>query len=230
MKRILIIEDDLAILRGLKDNLEYESYEVLTAKDGEQGYCLIREKKPDLIILDLMLPKMNGYEVCRKVRDKGVTTPILMLTARGEEVDRVLGLDLGADDYVTKPFSVPELLARVRAILRRVQRSKVGDLPGELRFGKVFIDFKRFEARRAGKILTMSRKEFGVLRLLTARAGEVVTRDELLDEVWGYDQYPTTRTVDNHIALLRTKLEEDPSKPRYLLTVHGVGYKLVLEK
>jgi len=230
MKRILIIEDDLAILRGLKDNLEYESYEILTAEDGEQGYCLIREKKPDLIILDLMLPKMSGYELCRKVREEGVTTPILMLTARGEEVDRVLGLDLGADDYVTKPFSVPELLARVRAILRRVQRSKKGNLPGELRFGKVSIDFKRFEARRAGKILNMSRKEFGVLHLLAARAGEVVTRDELLDEVWGYDQYPTTRTVDNHIALLRTKLEEDPSKPRHLLTVHGVGYKLVIEK
>ena len=230
MKRILIIEDDLAILRGLKDNLEYESYEVLTAEDGEQGYCLIREKKPDLIILDLMLPKMSGYEVCRKVRDEGVTTPILMLTARGEEVDRVLGLDLGADDYVTKPFSVPELLARVRAILRRVQRSKVVDLPSELRFGKVSIDFKRFEAHRAGKILNMSRKEFGVLRLLAARAGEVVTRDELLDEVWGYDQYPTTRTVDNHIALLRTKMEDDPSQPCHLLTVHGVGYKLVLEK
>ena len=230
MKRILIIEDDLAILRGLKDNLEYESYEILTAEDGEQGYCLIREKKPDLIILDLMLPKMSGYELCRKVREEGVTTPILMLTARGEEVDRVLGLDLGADDYVTKPFSVPELLARVRAILRRVQRSKKGNLPGELRFGKVSIDFKRFEARRAGKILNMSRKEFGVLHLLAARAGEVVTRDELLDEVWGYDQYPTTRTVDNHISLLRTKLEDDPSKPRYLLTVHGVGYKLVLEK
>jgi len=230
MKRILIIEDDLAILRGLKDNLEYESYEILTAEDGEQGYCLIREKKPDLIILDLMLPKMSGYELCRKVREEGVTTPILMLTARGEEVDRVLGLDLGADDYVTKPFSVPELLARVRAILRRVQRSKKGDLPGELRFGKVSIDFRRFEARRAGKILNMSRKEFGGIRLLAARAGEVVTRDELLDEVWGYDQYPTTRTVDNHIALLRTKLEDDPSKPRHLITVHGVGYKLVMEK
>ena len=141
MKRILIIEDDLAILRGLRDNLEYESYEILTAEDGEQGYCLIREKKPDLIILDLMLPKMSGYELCRKVREEGVTTPILMLTARGEEVDRVLGLDLGADDYVTKPFSVPELLARVRAILRRVQQSKKCDLPGELRFGKVSIDF-----------------------------------------------------------------------------------------
>jgi DNA-binding response OmpR family regulator len=228
MKRILVVEDDLAILRGLKDNLEYESYEVLTATDGEQGYCLIQEKKPDLIILDLMLPKMSGYELCRKVRKQGITTPILMLTARGEEVDRVLGLDLGADDYVTKPFSVPELLARIRAIIRRVHQAKTGDLPSDLRFSDVFIDFKCFEARKDNKVLDLSRKEFGVLRLLAARAGEVVTRDELLDDVWGYDQYPTTRTVDNHISLLRTKLEDDPSHPRHLITVHGVGYKLVL--
>jgi len=230
MKRILIIEDDLAILRGLKDNLEYESYEVLTATDGEQGYCMIREKKPDLIILDLMLPKMSGYELCRKVRKEGVTIPILMLTARGEEMDRVLGLDLGADDYVTKPFSVPELLARIRAILRRVQKSRSEELPDELRFGKVVVDFRRFEARKEGKNLNLSRKEYGVLRLLAARAGEVVTRDELLDEVWGYDQYPTTRTVDNHVALLRSKIEDDPSEPRHLLTVHGVGYKLIVKE
>ena len=229
MKRILIIEDDLAILRGLKDNLEYESYEVLTATDGEQGYCLIREKKPDLVILDLMLPKMSGYELCRKVRKEGVTTPILMLTARGEEMDRVLGLDLGADDYVTKPFSVPELLARIRAIIRRIQQTKTGDLPNDLQFGDVLIDFKCFEAKKGGKILNLSRKEFGILRLLAARVGEVVTRDELLNEVWGYEQYPTTRTVDNHIALIRTKLEDDPSQPRHLITVHGVGYKLVLD-
>jgi len=229
MKRILIVEDDVAILRGLKDNLEYESYEVLTAADGAQGYCLIQEKKPDLIILDLMLPKMNGYELCRKVRKEGITTPILMLTARGEEVDRVLGLDLGADDYVTKPFSVPELLARIRAIIRRIQKAKTGDLPSDLKFGEVSVDFKCFEARKGDEVLDMSRKEFGVLRLLAARAGEVVTRDDLLDEVWGYDQYPTTRTVDNHIALLRNKLEEDPSQPRHLITVHGVGYKLVLD-
>jgi DNA-binding response OmpR family regulator len=229
VKRILIIEDDVAILRGLKDNLEYESYEVLTATDGEQGYCLIQEKKPDLIILDLMLPKMSGYELCRKVRKQGNTTPILMLTARGEEMDRVLGLDLGADDYLTKPFSVPELLARIRAIIRRVHQAKTGDLPSDLRFGDVVIDFKCFEARKDEKTLEMSRKEFGVLRLLAARAGEVVTRDELLDEVWGYDQYPTTRTVDNHISLLRTKLEDDPSHPCHLITVHGVGYKLVFD-
>ena len=227
--KILIIEDDVAILRGLKDNLEYESYEVLTAADGEEGYFLIKEKKPDLIILDLMLPKMNGYELCRKVRNEGFTTPILMLTARGEEMDRVHGLDLGADDYVTKPFSVPELLARIRAIIRRIQKAKTGDLPRDLKFGEVSADFKCFEARKGDEVLDMSRKEFGILRLLAARPGEVITRDELLDEVWGYDQYPTTRTVDNHIALLRTKLEDDPSKPRHLITVHGVGYKLVLE-
>lgn len=228
MKRIIIIEDDVSILRGLKDNIEYESYEVLTATNGEQGYWMIQEKKPDLIILDLMLPKMNGYELCRKLRKEGISTPILMLTARGEEKDRVRGLDIGADDYVSKPFSIAELLARIRAIMRRVQQEKTGDLPGNLHFGDVFIDFKSYEARKGEKVLDMSRKEFGVLRLLAARAGEAVTRDELLDEVWGYDRCPTTRTVDNHISLLRTKLEDDPSHPRYLITVHGVGYRLVL--
>jgi DNA-binding response OmpR family regulator len=230
VKRVLVVEDDLAILRGLRDNLEFESYEVLTAEDGERGYAVLKEKKPDLVILDLMLPKMSGYELCRKVRNEGITTPILMLTARGEEKNRVAGLDQGADDYVTKPFSVPELLARIRALIRRVELSRTGDLPAELYFDDVSIDFKRFEARRAGKIVEMSRKEFGILRLLAARAGEVVRRDELLDEVWGYDQYPTTRTVDNHIALLRGKLEGDPANPRRILTIYGVGYRLVLDR
>lgn len=227
MKQILIIEDDAAILRGLKDNLEYESYQVLTATDGEQGYCLIQEKKPDLIILDLMLPKMNGFELCRKIKKEGVSIPILMLTARSEEMDRVMGLDLGADDYITKPFSMAELLARIRAVMRRIQKAKAGDLPETLQFGSVFIDFKRFTARKGDKTLELSRKEYGVLRLLAARQEEVVTRNEILDDVWGYDQYPTTRTVDNHIGLLRNKLEDDPSSPKHLITVHGVGYKLV---
>ena len=173
MKRILIVEDDVAILRGLQVNLEYESYEILTATDGEQGYDLLKETKPDLLILDLMLPKMNGYELCRKVRSEGINIPILMLTARGEEIDRVLGLDMGADDYVTKPFSMPELLARVRAILRRIQAARTGDLPADLNFAEVSIDFKRFEARKAGELLSLSRKEFGVIQLLAARAGEV---------------------------------------------------------
>ena len=225
MSRILVVEDDPAILRGLADNLKFESYEVLTATDGETGYRLLREKKPDLIILDLMLPKLSGYELCRKARSEGLTTPILMLTARGEEADRVLGLDLGADDYVSKPFSVRELLARVRALLRRAHPPR--PLPDELRFDNVVVNFRSYEARKDDRNLEMTRKEFGVLRLLAARTGEVVTRDDLLNEVWGYENYPTTRTVDNHISLLRAKLERDPSEPRHLLTVHGVGYKFV---
>lgn len=227
MSRILVVEDDPAILRGLADNLKFESYEVLTAGDGEAAYRLLRETKPDLLILDLMLPRMSGYELCRKVRSEGITTPILMLTARGEEADRVLGLDLGADDYVTKPFSVRELLARVRAILRRAAGPSKA-MPDDLRFDDVVVDFRRYEARKGEKTLEMTRKEFGVLRLLAARAGEVVSREELLNEVWGYENYPSTRTVDNHIASLRSKIEEDAAQPRRLLTVHGVGYKLVL--
>ncbi len=225
MSLILVIEDDPSILRGLADNLRFESYEVLTAADGEAGYRMIREHKPDLIILDLMLPKLSGYELCRKARGEGVATPILMLTARGEEADRVLGLDLGADDYVTKPFSVRELLARVRALLRRAQPPNAP--LDELRFDDVEVDFRSYEARKGGQPLEMTRKEFQLLRALAARAGEVVTRDELLNEVWGYENYPSTRTVDNHIASLRTKLETDPGDPRHLKTVHGVGYKFV---
>ncbi len=225
MSTILAIEDDPAILRGLADNLRFESYEVLTAADGVAGYALIREKKPDLIILDLMLPKMSGYEICRKARAEGVRTPILMLTARGEEADRVLGLDLGADDYVSKPFSIRELLARIRAILRRTGLSN--SEPNELRFDDVVVDFVSYEASKAGKPLDMTRKEFSILRFLSARPGEVITRDELLNEVWGYENYPTTRTVDNHIAGLRAKIERDPANPERLRTVHGVGYKFV---
>jgi DNA-binding response OmpR family regulator len=225
MSVILVIEDDPAILRGLADNLRFESYEVLTAEDGESGYKVLTEKKPDLLILDLMLPRMSGYEVCRKARAAGIATPIVMLTARGEEGDRVLGLDLGADDYVSKPFSIRELLARVRAILRRAQPAAA--LPDELRFGDIEVDFRSYEARKGGSPLEMTPKEFQVLRLLAARSGEVVTRDELLNEVWGYENYPTTRTVDNHVATLRAKIELDPANPEHLRTVHGVGYKFV---
>jgi DNA-binding response OmpR family regulator len=225
MNRILVVEDDPAILRGLADNLKFENYEVLTATDGDAGYRVARDHKPDLVILDLMLPKMSGYELCRKVRSEGLTLPILMLTARGEEADRVLGLDIGADDYVTKPFSIRELLARVRALLRRAQPARA--LPDELRFGAVTVNFRSYEAARGGAPVELTRKEFQVLRLLASRAGEVVTRDELLNEVWGYDNYPSTRTVDNHIASLRMKLERDAGAPEHLKTVHGVGYKLV---
>jgi DNA-binding response OmpR family regulator len=225
MSLILAIEDDPAILRGIADNLRFESYQVLTATDGETGYALIRDKKPDLIILDLMLPGMSGYEICRKARAERIQTPILMLTARGEEADRILGLDLGADDYMAKPFSIRELMARIRALLRRAQPAK--SLPDELRFDDVAVDFVSWEARKGGQPLEMTRKEFGILRFLGSRAGEVVSRDELLNEVWGYENYPTTRTVDNHIAGLRAKIETDAAEPRHLRTVHGVGYKFV---
>ncbi|SPE26078.1 Alkaline phosphatase synthesis transcriptional regulatory protein PhoP [Candidatus Sulfopaludibacter sp. SbA6] len=225
MTTILTIEDDPAILRGLSDNLQFEGYEVITAADGETGYRLQRERKPDLIVLDLMLPRMSGFELCRKLRGEGIQTPILMLTARSEEPDRVLGLDLGADDYVTKPFSVRELMARVRALLRRSQPRS--DLPDDLRFGAVEIDFRSYEARRNGETIEMTRKEFAILRFLASRAGEVVSRDDLLNEVWGYESYPTSRTVDNHVAGLRAKLERDASQPEHLKTVHGVGYKFV---
>ncbi len=227
MSLILAIEDDPAILRGLADNLRFESYEVLTAADGQTGYALIQERRPDLIILDLMLPNLSGYEICRKLRAEGVQTPILMLTARGEEADRVLGLDLGADDYVSKPFSVRELMARIRAILRRSHPSKAA--PEELRFDDITVSFISYEATRAGRPLEMTRKEFQVLRFLASRAGEVVSRDDLLNEVWGYENYPTTRTVDNHVAGLRAKIEREPANPQRLKTIHGVGYKLVLD-
>jgi DNA-binding response OmpR family regulator len=225
MTTVLAVEDDPAILRGLSDNLRFEGYEVITASDGETGYKLQAERRPDLILLDLMLPRMSGLEFCRKLRAEGNQTPILMLTARSEEPDRVLGLDLGADDYVTKPFSVRELMARVRALLRRSQPQT--ELPDVLSFGDIAIDFRRYEARRSGKPLEMTRKEFAILRFLASRSGEVVSREDLLNEVWGYESYPTSRTVDNHVAGLRAKLERDSSQPEHLKTVHGVGYKFV---
>jgi len=223
MGRILVVEDEPAILRGLADNLRREQHEVFTAEDGDEGYRLVSEKRPDLVILDLMLPKLSGYEVCRKMRAEGMTMPILILTARGDETDRVLGLDLGADDYIVKPFSVRELLARVRAHLRRAQ--PVTSAADQIAVGEVTVDFRSYEARRAGQPLEMTRREFQALRLLVSRPGEVVTREEMLEQVWGLHVYPTTRTVDNHVAALRAKLEPDPAHPRHLLTVRGVGYK-----
>jgi DNA-binding response OmpR family regulator len=225
VSRVLVVEDDPAILRGLADNLALESYEVLTATDGEAANRLVGESRPDLIVLDLMLPKLSGYELCRKLRAEGVTTPILMLTARGEEADRVLGLDLGADDYVTKPFSVRELMARVRALLRRSQPDR--SQPDELSFGDVTVDFRSYEARKSGERVELTPKEHQLLRALAARSGEVVKREELLAEVWGYESLPQTRTVDNHVASLRAKLESDKSTNRHIQTVHGVGYKFV---
>jgi DNA-binding response OmpR family regulator len=225
MSVVLVIEDDPAILRGIADNLVFEKYDVLTASDGETGYRVARERRPDAVILDLMLPRMSGYEVCRKLRDEGATMPIIILTARGDEADRVLGLDIGADDYVTKPFGVRELLARLRAVLRRGPSAAREERL--LRFDDVEVDFRSHELRRDGRPIEATRKEIGLLRFLSSRPGEVVRRDALLEAVWGYTAETTTRTVDNHVALLRAKIEVDPKSPRHLVTVHGVGYKWV---
>ena len=226
MSTILVVEDERAILEGLRDNLEFEGYKVLTASDGETGLKIARDQHPDLILLDLMLPRVSGYEVCRRLRAANITIPILILTARGEEMDRVLGLDLGADDYVTKPFSIRELAARIRALLRRTKPEH--GAPLEVRFGDVHVDFERYEVFKNGASVDLTRKEFAVMRLLAARPGLAVTRDDLLEQVWGYDARQSTRTVDNHIAALRSKLEAT-GEPKHLITIHGVGYKLVIE-
>ena len=223
MTRILVVEDDPSILRGVADNLVFENYEVLTAGDGETGLRLLREQHPDLVILDLMLPRLSGHELCSRARKERITTPIIMLTARGDESDRIVGLDLGADDYVSKPFAIGELLARVRAVLRRIDQ--VPGEPDEVSFDDARVNFKSYEAERGGRPVEMTPKEFAVLRYLAARPSEVVRRDTLLDEVWGYESDVTTRTVDNHVASLRAKLELDARNPRHLLTVHRVGYK-----
>jgi len=228
MTKVLVVEDDPGILRTVADNLRFEQYEVVTATDGETGYALQQREQPDLIVLDLMLPRMSGLDLCRKLRTEDVQVPVLVLTARSEEADRIRGLDLGADDYVTKPFSVPELMARVRALLRRA--SSAAGAPATLKFGQVQIDFRRYEAQRAGRPVEMTRKEFALLRFLASREDIVVTRDELLNKVWGFESYPITRTVDNHVSSLRAKLETDPARPVHIQTVHGVGYKFVPDK
>jgi len=220
MTRVLIVEDDPAILRGLKDNLALESYEVLTASDGEAGYRLVREQKPDLVILDLMLPRMSGYEVCRKLRQEGDATPILMLTARGEEADRVLGLDLGADDYVTKPFSVKELVARIHAVLRRPGG---GETVRRIAVGPLVIDLDKFEVLADGNKVDLTATEFRILQFLAARRGRVFTRDQILDFLWGTEKAVVDRTVDVHIRNLREKMGAAAS---LIKNIRGVGYKL----
>jgi DNA-binding response OmpR family regulator len=225
MTKVLVVEDDPGILRTVADNLRFEQYDVSTAADGETAYALYEREQPDLIILDLMLPRMSGLELCRKLRAEDVQIPVLMLTARSQEADRVRGLDLGGDDYVTKPFSMPELMARVRALLRRTMAAP--GVPDALKFGQAQVDFERYAAHRRGRPIEMTRKEFALLRFLASRKNSVVTRDEILNKVWGLESYPVTRTVDNHIASLRAKLEVNPAHPAHIQTVHGVGYKFV---
>jgi len=226
MERILIIEDELPMRTALEDVLGAEGYRVLTAPDGERGLERAVAEKPDLILLDIMMPRLDGYAVCKELRRLSNPALILMLTAKGQIEDRVVGLDAGADDYLVKPFSTDELLARVRALLRRAQR--LASVPTTLRFGEVEIDLRRHQARRGSRPLHLTAKEFAMLRLMAETPGEPVSRERFLDVVWGYNAFPTTRTVDNHLASLRSKLEHDPEAPRWLKTVHGVGYKLDL--
>ena len=228
MTKVLVVEDDPGILRTVADNLRFEQYEVVTATDGESAYRTQQQELPDLIVLDLMLPRMSGFELCKRLRADDVQVPVLMLTARGEEADRVRGLDTGGDDYLTKPFSLPELMARVRALLRRA--ASPGSSLDALRFGEVTVNFRRYVAERAGHRVDMTRKEFALLRFLASRQDTVVTRDEILNRVWGFESYPVTRTVDTHIAGLRAKLEADPARPVHIQTVHGVGYKFVPDR
>lgn len=226
MERILIVEDELPMRTALHDVLVAEGYRVLTAVDGESGLQKALAEKPDLLLLDIMLPKLDGYAVCGELRRLALPLPILMLTAKGQIEDRVQGLDAGADDYLVKPFSTEELLARVRALLRRARRET--QTPTRLKLGDVELDLVRQTATRRRRTLHLTAKEFAMLRLMAESPGEPISRERFLDIVWDYTAFPTTRTVDNHIASLRAKLEPNPEQPRWIQTVHGVGYKLLL--
>jgi two-component system alkaline phosphatase synthesis response regulator PhoP len=226
MPRILIVDDEPEMVRGLEDNLRFEGYQTIAAGDGTRGLALALSEAPDLILLDVMMPGLSGWAVCRELRARGLDTPVIMLTARGAEVDRVQGLELGADDYITKPFSVRELMARIRAVLRRPGPRRKFE---ELAFGDVRVHLRARQAFKGGREVRLTRKEFDLLRYLVEHPGEIITRDRLLDEVWGYDRFPTTRTVDTHILRLRQKFEDDPERPAHILTAHGQGYRFVAE-
>lgn len=225
MAKILIVEDEPNMVAGLRDNFEFEGYQVITAPDGVAGLERALSESPDLVILDVMMPRMSGLDVCKQLKTKRPGLPIIMLTARGQEVDKVVGLEIGADDYVTKPFSIRELLARVKAVLRRAKTVPVQT--ETLAFGEVEVNLRSCQVSRKGKSLEFSSKEFELLKYFLHHPGETLSRDRLLEEVWGYDHFPTTRTVDAHIVRLRQKVEPRPEEPRYILTVHGTGYKFV---
>jgi len=225
MAKILIVEDEPAMVAGLRDNFEFEGYQVITAPDGVAGLERALAEQPDLVILDVMMPRLSGLDVCKQLKARRPALPIIMLTARGQEVDKVVGLELGADDYVTKPFSIRELLARVKAVMRRAHGgAKAND---QFAFGEVEVNLRSCQVSRKGKSVDFSSKEFELLKYFLNHPGETLSRDQLLEEVWGYDHFPTTRTVDAHIVRLRQKVEPKPEEPRFILTVHGTGYKFV---
>ena len=225
--RILVVEDDPAILTGVTDLLEGEGYGIVTAVDGAAALVKHGREKPDLVLLDVMIPEKSGYDVCREIRRVDPVTPIIMLTAKGEEVDKVVGLELGADDYVVKPFGANELLARIRAVLRRGRPRKESRAGEPLAFGDVTVDPRTMKGSRAGTPFDVSRRELALLQLFAGRPGEVLDRDTLLEQVWGVRYEGTTRTLDQHVAGLRKKIEEDPAHPRHIMTVHGTGYRFV---
>lgn len=227
-KVILIVEDDPNIRLGLQDNLDLEGYQVLSAPDGVKGLKLAMEHEIDLLILDIMLPGMNGYEICRKVKAEKPELPVIMLTARGSEMDKVAGLDIGADDYLTKPFSLPELLARIRAAFRRVKKDP--EPLTNFSYDHVLIDFRNFQAFFKDTEVSLTNKEFEIMAFFINHENQVIHRHDLLNEVWGYEAMPTTRTVDNFILNLRKKLEENPAKPKHIISVRSIGYKFVSGK
>jgi len=221
METVLIVEDDATMLRGLKDNFEFKGYRVLTAADGEEGLNTALNKKPDLIILDIMLPEINGYEVCRLIRKENLNMPIIMLTAKGEESDIILGLNLGADDYVTKPFSIKELLARAEAFLRRSRQTEQ-DI---YEFGDCRLDIPARKLTCKGNEIKLSPKEFSLLEFFVRKPGRALTRDEILNMVWGYDSFIGSRSIDRFVTTLRNKIEPDPHNPTFIHTIREIGYK-----
>jgi len=226
--KILLIEDEPGISMAVKDELEFEGYEVKLVENGVTGLESILHDQPDLVVMDLMLPGKNGFEICSEVRRRGVATPIIMLTARTQEADKVKGLDLGADDYVMKPFSLAELTARIRAVLRRSEKANLAEEGSSdcLRLGELWVDLKKHEVLKGKERVELTHKEFQLLELLFKHPGEVISRDQILNSVWGEEVYVTHRTVDSHVATLRKKIETEPDRPQYILTVRGVGYKL----
>ena len=229
MYKILIVEDEPDMRLGLKDNLEFDGYVVDSAENGKEGYEKIIKNNYDLVLMDVMMPEMSGFEVCKQIRKEGINVPVILLTAKGEEIDKVRGLEIGADDYITKPFSLRELLARVKAVLRRApeHNAQVEKKNSKIQIGLLTVDFSTFIAISKNKPVQMSHKEFELLHYLWDKRNTVVTRDDLLNKIWGYEESPTTRTVDNFIVRLRQKIEKDPERPHIIITVHGIGYKLI---